>query len=317
VRLFLPILLLIAQVVPPAPTPEPTPFVLAVLRRDGLVSPFAAFDGRRWTAPWPAELRYLELPISLAAVPAKWWGKAGAPAELSVWADGVRRGPVRLERPAMVPIMCGSRLALTSNYKPSETAPSPRVQPYPKDGLAISGTQPIDPIETVARSAPEWNSTAMKMIEAADRAETSSINAIQDWKHPFARRERQKIPVELEMMYRAPMDAAGWTAHYVEAVKRYPPGPEDDGCGLVTSVKGWVTAGPDRKGQDSLTARITYCDRKDVTFALPLGLIRARGRNYWIYQLSGYGREMYFVTRPTPRSIEPEIVYEAGFCSQG
>jgi hypothetical protein len=212
--------------------------------------------------------------------------------------------------------MCGSRLALASDYKSTETPPSPMVQPYPKDGLAISGTQPIEAIETVPATAPESSSIAMKMIEAADRVETMSLDSIDDWKHPFARRSGRKIPVELEMVYRAPMDAAGWTAYYVEAVKRYPPGPEDDGCGLVTSIKGWITAGPDRKGQDSLTARITYCDRKDMTFVFPLGLIRARGKTYWVYQLSGYNREMYFVVRPTPRVIETQISYNAGVCER-
>ena len=172
------------------------------------------------------------------------------------------------------------------------------MQPYPKDGLAISGTHPIDAIETVPRTAPEWNSIAMRLIEPADRMETSSINAIPDWKHPVARRERQKIPVELEMLYRAPMDAAGWTAYYVEAVKRYPPGPDDEGCGLVTSLKGWITTGPDYKSHDSITARITYCDRKDVTYMLPLGLIKTRDRTYWVYQLSGYGRE-HVLRRPS------------------
>ncbi len=321
-RLVVPLLLLVAQAVPPpAPAPaDPAPFVLGVLRRDGLVNPFAAFDGKRWSVPWPADLQFLKVPVTLGTVPGKWWGKAGAQAELSLWADGVRRGAARLDRPTVVRIMCDTRLALTSDYKSGETAPAQTrvqtVQPYPKDGLAISGTQPIDAIETVPHTAPEWNSIAMRLIEPADRMETSSISAIPDWKHPVARRERQKIRVELEMLYRAPMDAAGWTAYYVEAVKRYPPGLDDEGCGLVTSLKGWITTGPDYKSHDSITARITYCDRKDLTFMLPLGLIRTRDRNYWVYQVSGYGREMYFVTRPTPREIEPQIFYEAGFCGR-
>jgi hypothetical protein len=321
VRLFLPVVLLIAQVVsPPAPggqDADPGPFVLGVLRRDGLVSPFAAFDGKRWEAPWPGNLRYLELPISLEEVPGRWWGKPGAPAEMSVWADGSARGTLRLERPTMVRVMCDSRLALTSSYRSKEVAPPPVVQPYPKDGLAISGSQTIEAIEILPRTAPEWIPTALKLVEPFDRAELVAINAFTAWKHPIARKERQKVPVELEMLYRAPMDADGWTSYYVEAIKRYPPGPDDGDCGLITSAKGWITQGPDRKGRVLLTARVTYCDRRDVTFVLPLGLIKARGKNYWVYQLSGYGRETYVVARPRPQLIEPQIYYEAGFCGQG
>ena len=217
------------------------------------MTPFAAFDGKRWDAPWPSDLLGIpEVPVSLDQVPRRWWGKAGAPVGMSVWADGSRRGSLSLERPTTLRVMCDARLALASDYQSREAAPPATVQPYPKDGLAISGTQPIEAIEIVPRTAPEWNSIAMKLIELADRAETGAIDLLPKWKHPFARRERQKTPVEIEMLYRAPMDAAGWTAYYVEAIKRYPPGPEDDGCGLVTSVKGWITSGPDFKSQDSI-----------------------------------------------------------------
>jgi hypothetical protein len=319
VRIVLPLLLFIAQLVPaPAsgggPTAEAPPFVLGVVRRDGIVIPFSSFDGKRWDTPWPADLRYLELPISIGAIPGRWWGKAGAPAEMSVWIGGSRRGPVRLERPTMLRSTCGARLALTSSYHSDRAAPPPMVQPYPKDGLAISGGQPIEAIDTLPRTATEWIPTAVNLVEPFDHAELAAINAFGGWKHPIARKERQKVPVELEMLYRAPMDADGWTAYYVEAIKRYPPGKDDGDCGLITYGKGWITSGPDAKAAFLITARVTYCDRRDATFLLPLGLINAQGKTYWVYQLSGYGGEGYFVTRPTPRSIEPHVYYDAGFC---
>jgi hypothetical protein len=64
VRIVLPLLLFIPQLVPaPAsgggPTAEAPPFVLGVVRRDGIVIPFSSFDGKRWDTPWPADLRYL------------------------------------------------------------------------------------------------------------------------------------------------------------------------------------------------------------------------------------------------------------------
>lgn len=320
-RLFPLIVFLIAQVVsPPAPAGHPTDpqrFVLGVLRRDGVVSPFAAFDGKRWTAPWPGDLRYLELPISFDAIPARWWGKAGVPVEMSVWSVGSRHGTLRLDRPTTLRVMCASRLALTSNYRSSEAAPPPMVQPYPKDGLAVSSSQPVEAIETVPRTSPDWVPAAVGLVEPFDRAEVTTVNAIPDWKHPVARKERGKVPVELEAMYRAPMDAPGWTAYYVEAVKRYPPGPADDGCGLMTSVRGWIAVGPDMRARTyrtHLRANVTYCDRQNDTYMLPLGLIKTGGRTYWVYQLSGYGREGYVVDRPTPQIVEPQIHYEAGVC---
>jgi hypothetical protein len=318
VRLFALILIVIAQAVsPPAPaspSTDPQRFVIGVLRRDGIVSPFAAFDGKRWTAPWPADLRYLELPISFEAIPARWWGKAGAPAEMTFWVDGSRHGPLRLDRPTTLRVMCASRLALTSDYRSSETAPPPMVQPYPKDGLAISSGQPIEAVQTLSRTSPRWIPAAVALLAPIDRAEDATLTAIRGWSHPIARKERRKVPVELEAMYQAPMDAPGWTAYYVEAVKRYPPGPDDEGCGLLTSARGWVKVGPDGRPRTQLRAHVTYCDRRDDMYMLPLGLIKTGGRIYWIYQLSGYGREGYVVARPTPQYVEPQVHYEAGVC---
>ena len=44
-------------------------FTIAVLRRDGILIPFAAFDGRAWETPWPASDSGVVLPIALGDVP--------------------------------------------------------------------------------------------------------------------------------------------------------------------------------------------------------------------------------------------------------
>ena len=54
----------------------------------------------------------------------------------------------------------------------------------------------------------------------------------------------------------------------------------------------------------------------DDIVAVPFGLVRASGKSYWIYQLSGYDREGYAVSRPTPKEIEANVQYSAGSCPQ-
>ena len=299
---------------PPSAPDQSTPFVLGVLRRDGIVNPFAAFDGKRWTAPWPSGVQFLELPISIESVPPKWWGKAGAISQMTAWVDGVNRGTLHLVRPAMVRLMCDLRLGLISDYRSPQPAPPPGVQPYPKDGLAVSGDQRIEPIQVLSSTSSEWPGAAVQLLDAFDKAEQAAVSGFLDWKHPVRRADRAKVPVEMEAMYRAPMDQPGWVAYYVEAIKRYPPGPDDGDCGLITSAGGWVVIGPDGKRSTKLFARVTYCDRRGVTYMLPLGLIKAQGLTYWAYQLSGYGREGYGIIRPTPKELVPEMVYSAGSC---
>jgi hypothetical protein len=314
-RLALLVLLLVA----PAPLTSAdmdngAPFLVAVLRRDGTVIPFATFDGKEWKRPWPEDVRYMDVPIDLANVPRGWWGKSGPVAQLTAWLNGVNRGPVRLARPAMLRLMCAMRIGVRSDYQSAEPAPPPAVQPYPKDGLAVSGDQRVDPIEIVPPRAPEWTAAASAIAAEFDDAEERAVRAILAWKHPIKRAERRNVPVELEAMYRAPMDDAGWTAYYVEAVKHYPPEPEDRGCGLMTSVGGWMAVDPAGKRSIKLNARVTYCDRQGVTYMLPLGLIRANGRNYWAFQRSGYGREGYVISRPRPKETVSEVLYTAGNC---
>ena len=51
---------------------EPSGFTVGVLRRDGVVIPFAMYDGNRWSPNWPPAARDPEIPINLRSVPARW-----------------------------------------------------------------------------------------------------------------------------------------------------------------------------------------------------------------------------------------------------
>lgn len=314
-RIVFLLLLLVTPARREAPVADETaPFLAAVLRRDGTVIPFAAFDGKNWRAPWPQNIRNMELPIDLESVPREWWGKAGAVPQLTAWLNGVNRGPIRLARPTMLRLMCTTRIGVLTDYRSADPAPPPAVQPFPKDGIAVSGDQHVDPIEIVAAGSPEWAPTAAAIAGDFDEAEQRAVRTFTEWNHPVKRAERRKVPLELEAMYRAPMDEEGWTAYYVEAVKHYQPGPDDRGCGLMTSAGGWTAVGPNGKRSTKLYARVTYCDRQGVTYMLPLGLLKVNGRNYWAFQLSGYGREGYVVVRPRPKQFDTEVQYGAGDC---
>jgi hypothetical protein len=128
--------------------------------------------------------------------------------------------------------------------------------------------------------------------------------------------DRKKMPVTLEALYRAPTEDPEWTAYFMESIREYTPGPnETDGCGLATFVSGWVITNRER-ATVRLGARITYCDRKDVAYMLPLGLVRADGKNYWVFQYSGFEQESYEVARPHRRNVETVVAYSAGACGR-
>jgi hypothetical protein len=290
------------------------PFTLGVLRRDGIVVPFAAYDGRRWQGPWPADLAYRELPISFESIDRDWWGRVPPPQSMTLWADGKPRGDLKLLAPVFLRLPCTRRIGVSTNYHPAEVPPAPTVQPFPKDGLVVSGGQTIGVIETVPEGAPERLVIAKAVAEELGKEEDVASRQFINWRHPFSRAERRKFPIEVEALYRAPMDEPGWTAHYVELVRRYPPGPDDDDCGLLTSARGWVRTGPKGQTRVALGSQISYCDRYGISFMLPLGLIKVSSGTYWIYQVAGYEQESYMISKPTARTEERILAYPAVAC---
>jgi hypothetical protein len=299
-----------------ATQPESSAFTVAVLRRDGVIIPFGIFDGKGWKSSWPLEVTAKELPANLASIPRGWWGKPGPLSQLTAWVNGVSRGPIHVHLGSLklLRLMCSARAGLVTDYKPTEPSPPPLVQPFPKDGLAVSGAQRVDPIEIVPPDAPEWAETAREMTADFDQAEQRAARTFLDWHHPFNEVQRRRFIPRLEALYRAPMDEQGWTAYYLEAARLYPPSPDDRGCGLVASAGGWMARGPNGKRSFRLYARITYCDRQGMLYMLPLGLIKARDRSYWVYQMSGYGREGYLIGRPRPKETITELQYAGGTC---
>jgi hypothetical protein len=297
---------------------DSSPFAVGVLRRDGVVLPFAVFDGKNWKMPWPQDVETEDVPASLDAVPRDWWGKPGPRSRLVAWANGVSRGAFYLEptAPVRLHVMCDERVALRSDYRSPEPPPPQTTQPYPKDGLAISGDQRVDPIQVLSPDSAVWIAAAREMTFDFDEAEERAARSFTAWRHPFGKVERRRYVPRVEAMYGAPMDEAGWNAYYLESVRLYPPGPDDRGCGLVTSASGWMKVGPNGKRSFDLRARITYCDREGVGYMLPLGLIEAAQRHFWVYQISGYGRESYVIVRPRPKEIVPEVVYSGGLCGR-
>jgi hypothetical protein len=314
-RIMLLLLLVVAPALPAAPDADDVaPFVISVLRRDGITIPFAAFDGKNWSTPWPQGPEK-DPPADLGSIPRAWWGKTGPPSELTAWADGASRGAIHIDpgKPALLHIRCAN-LGLATDYRSREPPPAATVQPYPKDGLAVSGAQQVGLIRILTPESDEWMTAAREMTVDFDEAEERAAHTFIDWSHPFNKVQRRRFVPRIEAMYGAPMDEAGWTAYFLEAVRLYPPAPDDRGCGLVASVNGWMTVGPNGKRSFNLRARITYCDREGVRYMLPLGLIKVSDRSYWVYQMSGYDFESYVVARPRPKEIITEVQYSAGHC---
>ena len=140
----------------------------------------------------------------------------------------------------------------------------------------MSGSQRVEPIEMLAPASPEWaprrrfssNRSPRRKIQPSMRSPHGRIPVRRNDRRESAGRARDDVP------------SGRWTSRMDGVLRRgdqeYALGPDDDeDCGLVTSASGWVIAGPDGKRTTKLDGARHVCDRRGVTYMLPLGLIKA------------------------------------------
>jgi len=301
----------------------PGEFSVGVLRRDGVLIPFGSFDGRQWNVVWPGSDLRQPLPIGLGDIPARWWGGPGPAAAWTAWLRDDQKRPLKLLKPVHVPIFCGAHLAIATDYRGEPSSgPEPTV---PKDGIATAGDVVVLPVTQVSVNAPD----AARMIDAIkerfDEEEVLAEKLFTNWRHPYPQTVRARLPIALEAFYRSVDKGPNgdYRTSYIEAVRKFPAGFRDEGCGLITFVRGWVTESGDGKPEINIGARITYCDRADVSFIQPFGRVRvSRGSSrdrtagdvYWLYQTSSWRDEFYSVVRVAPEGVRPVLVVAGGGC---
>lgn len=289
---------------------------LAVLRRDGILFPFASFDRNTWRVTWPTSVDVSQkIPATVDAIPRRWWGTR-SPRQWSVYLTDGTETFLELREPTRFRIFCGTSVGVRTAHRATAPLPPIPVDPFPKDGLAVSGGVPVEPIETVSAASPEWAPLAASLLDDFNEVEKDTIDSVRrftKWRHPIADAARRTTPIRLESWYRAPSGRPGWTTSYVEVVRQYAAREEDRGCGLETFVSGWVhhqNGALSKKTQ--LTARLTYCDRVGAKYMLPFGRIRPRDQTYWVFQLSGWESEWYEVVSVQPERVRYALEVLAG-----
>lgn len=289
-------------------------FTLAALRRDGVIIPFASFDGRDWRLNWPESDVSAPLPISRADIPKKWWGPQGPDAPWRTWLTSGETGPLKLDKPVHAKVFCSGHPAIATDYRGGPV--DPREPTVPKDGLAIAGNVDIRDVTNVSIHAPDAARVIAMITKEFNEQEKLAAEHFTSWTHPFWAEERKRYPIELEAFYRSTEATrrGKWRTTYIEAVRRFPPRPGDGGCGLITFVRGWITEPDGKEPIFNLGARVTYCDRAEVSFMLPFGRMTLDDEVYWVYQISSWRDEFYAVSRIRPDGLRPMVAVAGGGC---
>jgi hypothetical protein len=241
----------------------------------------------------------VDIPVSLDDVPERWLGSP-APKQWRAYLATGESIDLELRAPVtFTAYLCARRLGLSTTYKSASPLPPVPVEPFPKDGLAVSGDVPLERIESLSPGSAEWEALPAAVQNKVDELEDRTVAGVRlnsGWRHPFTREQRRKLPIRLESWYRSPSGEPGWTVSYIEAVRAYPARPEDKGCGLETFISGWIHHQEGvLKRAEELRAKVMYCDRVGAMYMLPMGRMRPRDRWYWIFQMSGWDSEWYDV----------------------
>jgi hypothetical protein len=307
-RIAIGVVLMVAALA--AAEPQTKPFAVGVLRRDGVIIPFAAYDGRRWSDHWPAPSADLTIPIDLRSMPSRWWGPTGA---LDTWtvypgrAEGGAAQPLHVIQPDWVDTHCLRQIGLRTDYKPEQPPPPRTVQPYPKDGLAVAPAQPVEPIVWLSPLAPELDSLGDELLRAFNRAERGPAGHLD---HPVPTYVRERIKPSIEAVY-VLGDAP--RLYYIEAVRQYNSAFSHE-CQVMSFGTGWFLRQNGTVRSVAMAVDVLDCDRRGASYMLPLGAIRLGPRLFWLVQFSGWDHERYVVIEPTLKSVDAVLSRWGGGC---
>ncbi len=293
-------------------------FTLGVLRRDGVVVPFAAWDGSRWGNRWPAPGRREDIPITVAGSPKAWWLNDRP---VSYWTAWPLRGDsqvVYVKNPINLTVECQNHVGLQTDYKSIEAPAPPRMQPYPKDGLATAGDILIEPVTILDAKSAEWSQVSAEVAARIAEAETKLL-ATGQAALPVSEAERAKRPLALEVLFRSAGPRPGTTLLYFEGIKHYgrtlgslrpyATVPEP-----ILYAAGWVVIDPKAPPRISETVTLSDTKREGLLYTMGLGSFRVGGALYWAVQRSGWGFERFDIVEIAEPEVKTAFSTPGGSC---
>ena len=263
----------------------PAPIVVGILFRDGTLLPFAAFDGRAWTAWWPEpdsgdHPAVLPSPPTLDRVPRAW---LGAPSRVPrVWYTRQPSGALRTIRAhglTGIRLMLAAGVAIST--RPDTDNESVR-ELFPEDqqGVAISVPRSIGRVRDVTAD-PQPCRRLFDALTTDTRVATDA--AILDLDaSPTSRALADAVKrgpsksgsndLEIEACFAGPSRPDGSAVYYVAASHRYPVTPASLETGdALFEIDGWVDSRPRSEGGSLLNGRFRASVRS--TFSVTTGSI--------------------------------------------
>jgi hypothetical protein len=300
---------------------SPERFIVAIVRQDGIVVPFASYSHGKWSNPWPNPDQDLDLKVSsLDKVPEAWLD--ASPRISRTWFEhsaSISAQPLTVVKVVQFEAHCQRQWGL---FPAKAVQPTPSYHcGFPNPAIAID--TPLE-VESMVRLTPKdiearrllatlqpfINQMESAQVETAAREQSVREGRLRYSGHPLDVAERRKIPVTLTKVYRTQTEIQGSWTYYVEAEKRYP-----NGCPALTLWGGWVMK--DSSGRLTPVGdgvAVTDCDAKGVNFSEPMGALLVQGQNFIVMQSHGWEDETYSILKVSKFQIKPALTVRGGGC---
>jgi hypothetical protein len=282
-------------------------FTLAIVRLDGRIVPFAAYDRSRWERAWPEAAEATDGTPTIENTPSVWRRRGDrVPNVWRVWpSSGASRIEAHVKGVEIVEAHCQGQVALATDL------PEAKGEHPLKFGVAVDSNLPIGSIEEVPRSDVMWRTAEQAVVANFSRLEAAEAQA----DHVQLLPESPAPVVQITELYREAKSPR--SPMYIVAEKKYRTArfPQDPGCTALTIMTGYLV--PTDAG--TLILRdpkvfLTDCDAKEVRTGLPLAALRVSDQLFWVLQEHGYEDETYVIAEIGPSYVRYPIDVNGGGC---
>jgi hypothetical protein len=301
-----------------AAPPRAAPFLLALVRDDGVMLPIAAHDRGRWRMPWPLPAKEADVPVRLEDCPLAWWGLPQAPREWTLHVPGESPRPITADRMTWVQSYCKQQVAIHSR---DGTRPLLRMGAgarAPKYGVAVAGKAAVTLPRAVSLDGGEARTLLDALQPTFNREERMmlALDYFAVFQPSVQAGDRDRMPVRALSISAGP--GQDGPTYFVELTRSYPRrSPEHlRWCDEVTYMSGWVR----RRDDDSLdlvlvTRAVTSCLLDTTQRAEPHAIVDTPRGPVWMLEMYRPDLEVVgMFLAPTDEAAAPILIREIGRC---
>jgi hypothetical protein len=306
---------MLATLLASAADAQPPRFSVAIVRTDGRLVPFAAWNGAAWERAWP---EIFAVPITQTALDEAWSRRGKDVPRLWRVLPSSGGGPVpaRARGVEIVEAHCETQVALKADF-PDPMRRDPELETVEgRFGIAVDGAAaPVRALQRLRRSHALWSKAQQAVRAGFDAREKAAAQA----RNHALPRDEPTPRVQLRELYRE-AGSPGSPLYFV-AERTYATGPfvAEVPCPWRTVMSGWL-APAGGGGLALLDPRVfvTSCGHgKDAgKFAplYPLGALRVGRRSFWVVQEHGWEDETYVILEVGPAEVRRAFAVAGGGC---